>query len=174
MRRIQCIWIPLEETELDGGPLFTVAWVLLSLFCATAAAPACFAADVDGDDAVSVKEIRKETRELLAALKTYTADHRDEAIERIKTAQNNLDQRTESLEREIAKDWNETDQAARDMSLATLQAPRQQPTEVAEHYASLKISSAAAWGHIKQGYSAAYDALYKSWGKAEQKFAPGD
>ena len=148
--------------------------VLLSLFCATAAAPACSAADAEGDDAVSVEKIRKETRELLSALKTYTANQRDEAIERIKTAQNNLDQRIEALEREIAKDWNEMDQAARDRSLATLQELRQQRTEVAEYYGSLKTSSAAAWGHIKQGFSAAYDALHKSWEKAEREFAPGD
>lgn len=148
--------------------------VLLTLFCATAAAPACFAAGTDGDDGVSVEEIRKETRELLAALKTYTVNQRDEAIEKIKTAQDNLDRRIETLERKIAKDWNEVDQAARDKSLAALQALRQQRTEVAEYYGSLKTSSAAAWGHIKQGFTAAYDALHKSWEKAEEEFARSD
>jgi len=119
----------------------------------------------------SVEQIQQETRELLQALKNYTAAQRDEALSKIKTAQDNLDRRIEILEREAAKNWDEMDQAAREKSLATLQALRQQRTAVAEYYGSLKTSSAAAWGHIKEGFSSAYGTLHDAWEKAEKEFA---
>ncbi|MDH3221222.1 MAG: hypothetical protein OEO19_16960 [Gammaproteobacteria bacterium] len=127
-------------------------------------------AQATGDQA-SVEQIQQETRELLQALQNYTAAQRDEALRKIKTAQDNLDRRIEVLEREIAKNWDEMDEAAREKSLATLQALRQQRTAVAEYYGSLKTSSAAAWGHIKEGFSSAYGALHEAWEKAEKEFA---
>ena len=142
--------------------------VLFALIFVSGVVPASLAAE--GDDHDSAQEIRRETRELLAALKTYTASQRDEAIERIKTAQANLDRRIEALEREMAENWSEMDQAAREKSHASLQALREQRIQVAEYYGSLKSGSAAAWGHIKEGFSNAYRALHDAWEKAENDF----
>ncbi|MFT5657300.1 MAG: hypothetical protein ACI9KN_000573 [Gammaproteobacteria bacterium] len=141
----------------------------LVLLVGLAVSSACFAQS--SDNRTSVAQIQEETRELLQALKTYTAAQRDEAIQKIKTAQINLDRRIEVLEKKIAKSWEETDQTTRDRSLATLQALRQQRTQVAEYYGSLKTSSTAAWGHFKEGFSTAYGELHKAWQKAEKEFA---
>lgn len=142
--------------------------ILLALLSATGFAPALLAAA--DDDSGPAQEIRKETRELLAALKTYTASQRDEALEKIKTAQDNLDRRIEALEREISENWNEMDQAAREKSRASLKALREQRILVAEYYGSLKSGSTAAWGHIKEGFSNAYRALHQAWEDAERDF----
>ena len=122
------------------------------------------------DDDTSIKEIQQETRELLQALKSYTVEQRDEAIRKIKAAQENLDRRIEMLEQDIAQNWDKMDGATREKSRASLKALRQQRTEVAEYYGSLKTSSAAAWGHMKQGFSSAYRALHDAWEKAEEEF----
>ena len=144
-------------------------WVTL-LFLASAGIfpPAANAAD---SEEASIAQIERETRELLQALKQYSASQRDEALEKIRAAQAGLDRRIETLERETAENWNRMDQAARQRSLATLQALRAQRTRVAEHYGSLKSSSAAAWGHLKDGFSSAYGALHQAWEKAEREFA---
>ena len=140
--------------------------VLLALCSATLIAPSWLAA-AESDNG-SVQEIRKETRELLAALKTYTASQRDEALEKIRVTQDNLDRRIEALEREIAENWDEMDQAAREKSQASLRALREQRIRVAEFYGSLRSGSAAAWDHIKDGFLNAYRALHDAWEKAEK------
>ena len=123
------------------------------------------------EDKSTVAEIQQETRELLQALKTYSAAQRDEAMQKIKTAQKNLDRRIKTLEQSVVKNWDVMDQAAREKSNASLQALRQQRTRVAELYGSLKSSSTGAWGHIKEGFSSAYGALHNAWEKTEKEFA---
>ena len=55
-----------------------------------------------------------------------------------------------------------------------MEALREQRTEVAECYGSLKSSSATDWSHIKQGFFNAYGALQQAWEKAEREFAADD
>ena len=121
------------------------------------------------DENGSAQEIRQETRDLLAALKNFTASQRDEAIEKIKMALDNLDRRIEAMEQEMAQNWNEMDQATREKLQASLQALREQRILVAEYYGSLKSGSAAAWDHIKQGFTGAYRALHDAWEKTEKQ-----
>lgn len=121
------------------------------------------------DENGSAQEIRQETRDLLAALKNFTASQRDEAIEKIKMALDNLDRRIEAMEQEMAQNWNEMDQATREKLQASLQALREQRILVAEFYGSLKSGSATAWDHIKQGFAGAYRALHDAWEKTEKQ-----
>lgn len=121
-------------------------------------------------DKTTTEEIKQETRELLQALKAYGVDQRDEAIGQARSALQNLDRRIETLENNMVEQWGEMDQAAREKAQASLRALRQQRTQVAEWYGSLKSSSAGAWGHIKQGFSSAYKALHEAWEKSESEF----
>jgi len=112
--------------------------------------------------------------ELLQALKAYGVDQRDKALEHASTALENLDNRIETLESHMLENWDEMDQAARDKAQASLQTLRQQRTQVAEWYGSMKSSSASAWGHIKEGFSSAYRALHGAWEKSEKEFSTDD
>ena len=141
--------------------------VLLLLFSGSGIGTTGFAS-TDNENG-STQEIRQETRELLSALKNYTASQRDEAIEKIKIALHNLDRRIETMEREMAENWNKMDQATREKLQSSLQALREQRILVAEYYGSLKSGSAAAWGHIKEGFSSAYRALHDAWEKTEKQ-----
>lgn len=124
---------------------------------------------VTANDAVTAQDIERETTELLQALKAYSAEQRDEALEHSSTALDNLDQRIEALETQMLDQWDDMDQAARETGRASLQALREQRTRVAEWFGSLKSSSASAWGHIKQGFSAAYQDLQGAWEHSEQE-----
>jgi hypothetical protein len=106
-------------------------------------------------DTTSAEDIKQETAELLEALKAYSTEQRDAAVEQSRAALQNLDQ------------WDQMDQATRARTRASLQALREQRTRVAEWYGSLKSSSAEAWGHIKQGFSEAYRTLNENWQKSE-------
>lgn len=70
----------------------------------------------------------------------------------------------------MLEQWDDMDQAAREQARASLQALREQRTRVAEWYGSMKSSSAGAWGHIKQGFSKAYQALHEAWEQSEREF----
>ena len=116
----------------------------------------------------SAADIKRESAELLQALKSYGAEQRDEALEKSSAALENLDRRIEALETRMLDQWEEMDEATRAKTRDSLQALREQRTRVAEWYGSLKSGSAAAWGHIKQGFSNAYRAMNEAWEKSEE------
>lgn len=131
-------------------------------FSATAAEP------------TSAEKIKQETTELLEALKAYSTEQRDAAVEQSRVALENLDQRIDALEIQMLDQWDEMDQATRARTRDSLQALREQRTNVAEWYGSLKSSSADAWGSIKEGFSAAYQTLSEDWQKSEAEIGNDD
>jgi chromosome segregation ATPase len=130
--------------------------------------PLCYAET--SSKKTSIEEVKQETKDLIQALKDYTADQRDEAIQKTKAGLHNLDKRIDALETRIDNNWDKMDKAAREKARANLKALRKQRTQVAEWYGSLKSSSVDAWGHMKKGFSDAYRALYDVWEKSEKEF----
>jgi len=121
------------------------------------------------EDETSTEEIRQEMQDLIQALGTYTADQRDEAIERTQSALDGLDKRIDELETRIDSRWEQMNEAAREKTSANLKVLREKRTEVAEWYGKLKTSSADAWDHVKKGFSEAYKDFSDAWGKAEEE-----
>ena len=127
---------------------------------------------VGAAEETSAADIRRETSELLQALKSYSAEQRDEAIEKSRAALDSLDRRIQALETHMLEQWDEMDDAARARTRASLQALREQRTRVAEWYGSLKSASASAWDHIRQGFSSAYEVMLEAWEKSEGEIRP--
>ncbi|MFO7667807.1 MAG: hypothetical protein R6V76_14390 [Desulfobacterales bacterium] len=121
----------------------------------------------------SIKEVKKETQDLLQTLKAYTIDKRDEAVHKTKAALDNLDKRIEELEARVDESWSKMDKTAREKARANLKALRKQRTKVAEWYGSLKNSTGDAWEHMKKEFSDAYKALNDVWEKSEKEFESG-
>ena len=124
------------------------------------------------EDNTTKKEVKQEIKEAFEAVKNYTADQRNDAVKKIKVALENIDRQLESMENRIGKQWDQMDQAARREARSTLASLRKQRNELAEWYGGLKYSSAEAWGHVKSGFLRSYEALSKSFGKAESEFNP--
>lgn len=118
----------------------------------------------------SARQVKQETRELLQALKTYTVEQRAEAIRKTQTALDHLDQRLEVLEKQIDRDWEKMDQAAREKARASQKELRRQRTQAAEWYGSLKHGSLEAWEEMKKGFAEAFRDLHEAWEKSEQEF----
>jgi phage shock protein A len=129
-------------------------------------------AEASGDKA-SIEKVKQETRDLIEVLKAYTADNRDEAIQKAKSALEKLDKRIDALETRIDNNWDNMNAAAREKARASLTALRKQRIKVAEWYGSLKSSSVDAWEHMKKGFSDAYEAFSDAWEKAEKEFGSG-
>lgn len=124
------------------------------------------------EDETSINEVKQETQDLIQTLEAYTADQRDEAVQRARTALSNLDERVDALEKRIDGNWNQMNEAAREKARANLEALRKQRNQVAESYESMKASSVDAWDHMKDGFSDAYKALADAWEKSEKEFSP--
>jgi len=118
----------------------------------------------------SIEEVKQETQDLIHTIKAYSADQRDEAIQKTKSALEKLDKRIDSVETRIDNNWDNMNKAAREKARANLKALHEQRIKVAEWYGGLKSSSGDAWGHMKKGFSNAYQALYDAWEKSEQAF----
>lgn len=121
-------------------------------------------------DQTSIKNVKQETQELMQALKAYTAEQRDEAIQKTKAAIDNLDMRIDALETRIDSKWDAMDKAARENARASLKALRKQRNKVSEWYGSMKSSSVDSWENVKNGFSNAYSALSEAWEKSINEF----
>jgi hypothetical protein len=116
----------------------------------------------------SIDEISQESRDMIQSLETYSAERRDEAIQKIRVALDNMDKRIDELESAVDDNWDKMDKAARDAARDSLKALHKQRTEVAEWYGRLTSSSADAWGRAKNGFSSAYMAFHAAWEKSEK------
>lgn len=123
------------------------------------------------DAGTSIEEVKKETRDLLQTIDAYSADKKDEAVQKAKEGLDRLDKRIDALEARIDKNWDKMNEAARKEARENLRALRKQRNQVAEWYGSMKTSSAGAWDHMKKGFSDAYKALSDAWEKAEKEFS---
>jgi uncharacterized protein (DUF3084 family) len=117
----------------------------------------------------SAKEVKKESQELIEALKVYSAEQRDEAIDRSRSAMESLDERIDALKKRIDKNWDKMDKAARENARKSLEEIGKQREKVAERYESFKGSAADAWENMKQGFSDAYKALYDAWERSDKE-----
>lgn len=122
-------------------------------------------------DKTSINEVKQDTQDLLQTLKDYSADQRDEAIQKTKSVLENIDKHIDALETRIDNNWDSMNKAAREKARDSLKALHKQRTKVAEWYGSMKSSSADAWKHMKQGFSDAFKALYNAWEKSEKEFS---
>lgn len=121
-------------------------------------------------DHTTIEAVQQEAQDLIEALKDYTADQRDAAIQRSKRALDILDTRIDELETKIADDWDQMSKAAREKTRESLKTLRKKRNDVAEKYGSLKASSTSAWEEMKQGFSDAYEDLSDAWAKSVNEF----
>lgn len=139
--------------------------MLIGIFGVT---PVCYAQTENAN--TSIEEVEKETQDLLQTIGSYTADKKDEAVQKAKDGLNKLDKRIDALEAKIDKNWDKMNDAARKEARENFKAIRKQRNQVAEWYGSMKTSSADAWKHMKKGFSDAYKDLEDAWAKSEKEF----
>jgi uncharacterized membrane-anchored protein YjiN (DUF445 family) len=83
-----------------------------------------------------------------------------------------VDERIDTLQTRLDDNWDNMSKAAREKTQASMKALREQRTQVAEWYGSLKTSSDSAWDEIKEGFSQAYQALAETWDETVQVSSP--
>ncbi len=154
--------------KIQGVKISVLVFVLIAFL----AIPSLSLADRTAKEKTTMEEVKQEIKDAFESMENYTADQRDEAVDKIKVALGNIDSQIEGMENRIGKKWDQMDQAARRKAESTLASLRKQRNELAEWYGGLKYSSAEAWGHVKNGFLKSYKALSTAFGKAESEFNP--
>lgn len=126
------------------------------------------------EDKTSIKDVKRETRELIKAIESYSAEQRDQAIQEIEVAIVRLDHRIDALQNRIDDQWEGMTAEAREKARSSLDDLQQQRKELAAWYSDLKNSSASAWADIRKGFSKAYRSINKAWEKALNEFADSE
>lgn len=145
-------------------------FTLMAIFGVTSSSYAESSRTESSSQKTSMQDVQRETQDFLQTLGTYTSNQRDEAVRETKAALDSLDQQIDVLEMHIDNNWEQMSKSAQEQARSSLKALRKQRVQTAEWYGSLKSSSADAWEHTKQGFSEAYNALYKSWKKSQKEF----
>ncbi|MDH5361582.1 MAG: hypothetical protein OEX03_13505 [Gammaproteobacteria bacterium] len=117
----------------------------------------------------ATEAVKKESRELLEALKSYSSEQKAEAIKESRKVMDKLDAQIAALEKQLDEDLEKMSEAARREARANLEALRKRRLEVAEWYGQLKASSGSAWGHVKRGFSDAFSTLSDSLEEAQEE-----
>lgn len=142
-----------------------VAGAGLSAALLAAGAP-CLAAE--SAEKATLGEVKQEVGDAAKAIAGYTAEQRDEAVQKAKAALDDLDARIERLEKTLEEKWSKMDKATREKASAALRALRRQRNAAAEWYGALEHGSVEAWERTKRGFAGAFDALKGAWRKAEE------
>ena len=122
------------------------------------------------DDKSSMQAVKKEVSEAADAIERYSADQRDQALDKARTVMVSLDGKIDRLRSSIKHKWDHMDQSARRKADETLHELQKQRQHVADSYTALKDSSTGAWGQMKKGFADSYDDLEHAWQKASNEF----
>lgn len=139
-------------------------WVIM---IATVALNIFFAQTSFGEKTSKI-EVKKEVQEAAEAIKQYSVEQRDEAVQKMKSTLDKMDKRIEQMESDLNKKWGNMTESAREQKQKSIRALKKKRNEVAEWYGGLKHGSANAWEEIKTGFSNAYEALGDALNKAEK------
>jgi hypothetical protein len=122
-------------------------------------------------DSAASKRMQKEVGEALDAIASYSAEQKEEAVRKARSALNVLDARIAALEENWAKSYDKMSDSARRESREALRALRKQRIRLAEWYGAVGKGAADAWDEIKDGFVDGYRSLQESVNRAERKYA---
>ncbi len=119
-------------------------------------------------------QLRKEVDQKVDAIRTYSAERRDEAVANGRRAAEDLDRQMERLQGQMDQGWDRMSQAARTRSQATMADLRKRRNALAEWYGGMRHSSTAAWSEVRGGFVKSYHELADAMRKAKAEFEQDD
>jgi len=141
------------------GVILTALWIAAPVSCANRSSPEKPSEDVE-----------REAEEAAEAIRDYSIEERDEALQQGREALDDVDSRIRSLRGRISEQWDEMEPEARSQARETLKALQRQRSELARWLDELRTSSAGAWGEVKRGFVRSYEDLRRSFERAAKKY----
>mgnify|MGYP000058189407 FL=1 len=98
----------------------------------------------------------------LSAVKEFTVDNKDKALETMTSALTHLDDRIDALNEKIQKEWNSMDDNTQKEARESLESLQEKRAKMANWIAEMKTSSSKTWDKMKNGISDAFTAFQNS------------
>ncbi|MCK9262926.1 MAG: hypothetical protein M0R18_03855 [Deltaproteobacteria bacterium] len=117
----------------------------------------------------SARRVRKQFGKAAEALKDYSSEQRDKALDKAKKSLNELDSRIADMEERLFDTWDQMDQEGRAAYRSNLAGIRDQRNRMGEWFGAMSHSSEDAWENIKEGFINSYRDLKSSFEKAQSK-----
>lgn len=108
----------------------------------------------------------------LSAVKEFTVDNKDKAVETMALALTRLDERIDVLEEKIQKKWNTMDDKTQKEARQSLDMLREKRASMANWIAEMKASGSKTWDNMKNGISDAFHAFQNSEEETEENTKP--
>lgn len=115
-------------------------------------------------------DVKREAAETLDAIKAYSVEQRDEAVQELEDALARLDTRIEALSARIDSKASDMKADARANAEKTLAELRQARSKLGEKYENLKESSGDAWDRVKSAFAESYENVSQSLQRAVEEF----
>ena len=113
----------LRERNIYLGVVMNRLFNLRTLFVVLVLLASPLVLAQSGNDEGGAKEaVKKESRELLEALKSYSSEQKAEAIRESRKVMDKLDAQIAALEKQLDEDWEKMSEAARLEARANLEA----------------------------------------------------
>ena len=157
----------MKPTRHLGVFLFAMGLVLLR------PVPFSLAGSADSETTTGAEEVEEEVAEAMRAIRSFSAEQKDDAVAQAKQALKKLDAQIDRMEQQMRDGWSDLDRAARQKSRAALQRLREQRNELAEWYGGMKHGSLDAWERLKEGFLKSYGKLEQAFQEARNELASG-
>jgi len=159
----------IHEGNAMNADILKITALTLFLALLLAGAPMSFAAESPGGKTTG-KDVTQKIDETAQAIKSYSAEQRDEALESAKRVLADADARIDHFEHEMSRNWDKMNASARKHAQETMKTLRRQRQDLSQSYGELKRGSASAWDEVKGGFAKSYDTLRDSFSKAAKEF----
>lgn len=124
----------------------------------------------DEDEQARREQVKKELREAMDALASYSVERRDEAVAGAQKASVALDAEIARLQERMDHGVQRMSQAARDRSRLSMDDLHRRRSELAEWMGGLRHGSATAWSEVKRGFARSADELEQAVQRARAQF----
>lgn len=158
-------------SRVSGNIMRRLQVAVLFALCATAAvAAAQDPASAPPADDTKREQMSKEVDEAVEAIRAYSVERRDEAVERAQRSMEDIDRRIGALQADMDRRWNRMSESARRQSQAAMADLRQRRRDLSEWSDGMRHSSGKAWGDVKAGFVNGYRELAEALRKARTEF----
>lgn len=138
--------------------------VLILLFGGTSTA---IAAHHEGQK-TTASDVKEEAMETYDALKSYTLEQRNEAMDFAQEKINRLDGQISEMQKIVDEKWQDMSKATQEKTRKTLDTLRKKREDLAEWLGGIRYSSKEAWEDVKKGFADSYDRMERAFEEASK------
>lgn len=112
-------------------------------------------------------EVRQEIADAMEAVSEYSAQERDEALERARDGLDRLDAEIARREQALRENWAGMSDTAREEARSRLEELRAARNRLGERYGALQAGARDAWGALRDGFSDAWGEVSEAWSDSD-------